>query len=164
MDCIQHTKPSSLGEDHCAKWDRPTSSAVSGFYFYYYISSCFYFCYCISPCRRTVCSKEPWHSQALLFAPGPISHARCSCRPTAPAAILLLLLLLYSYLTSPLQAETAHSLAAKLGCPTSPSSSLLDCLRTKKPEQLLEAEASLHSWRPGTPEQVLLLLLLLLTP
>merc|ERR1712127_395723 len=53
----------------------------------------------------------------------------------------------------PRQAETAHSLAAKLGCPTSPSSSLLDCLRTKKPEQLLEAEASLHSWRPGTPEQ-----------
>ena len=40
-----------------------------------------------------------------------------------------------------------------MGCPTQPSSSLLDCLRGRKAEEILEAQAKLYTWHPGTQEQ-----------
>ena len=53
----------------------------------------------------------------------------------------------------PNQAKTAKALAESLACPTSPSSALLDCLRGKKVEELMAAEANLYPWHPGTVEK-----------
>ena len=49
--------------------------------------------------------------------------------------------------------KTAVALGAAVGCTTSSSAALLDCLRATKAEALMAAEATLYPWHRGTVEQ-----------
>ena len=53
----------------------------------------------------------------------------------------------------PHQERTAARLASSLGCPTSPSASLLACLREVAGRDLMSAQAQLYPWHPTGPEK-----------
>ena len=53
----------------------------------------------------------------------------------------------------PHQERTAARLASSLGCPTTPSASLLACLRKVAGRDLMSAQAQLYPWHPAGPEK-----------
>jgi len=50
------------------------------------------------------------------------------------------------------QRKTAVSLGSGLGCPTGDSAQMLECLRNRPAEEIMEAQAKLYAWHPDKTE------------